>query len=309
MLFVAVFFILFTAQAQNPCEVMIPSDAEVIKKSPLAEKIARNETYWICNSSRVVFADGKGTIMIDEGSRVSLAKGNFIVYLRKGATLTLGLGAKGVLYIEKGANPPLSSEFGRVNCEYLVFDYSNAPKGICPEIKREIPFGYQAETTRREPINTNPSTTSETAAKEPEPTNSENPQVAVNNNPDYAQQIEEDAHLIPAQAEVVRTGVLELRKIDNDKTFWVCERTTYQHSGNNNTFYIEKGCSFTLQGGSNNVIYLKENTKISIISGSNNQVFYIGEPELRANGGNNTRFTKLSTLDFDYSQAPANGCR
>lgn len=308
ILFLTVFLTLQVAKAQNPCEVVIPSNAEVIKRSPFAERIAKNETYWICNNSRVIFSGGTGTIMIDEGSRVTLSRGEYKVYLRRGASLTLGFGAKGILYIEQGANPPLSSEFGRVNCDYLVFDYSNAPKGICPEIKREVPFGYQTTTTNttQQPSNTETTTPSETTPKESEPTN---PQVATNRNPDYAQQIDENAHLIPAQAEVVKTGVLELRKLGNDKTYWVCERTTYQHSGNNNVFYVEKGCNFTLQAGSNNVIYLKENTKISIITGSNNQVFYIGEPELRANGGRDTRFTKLSTLDFDYSQAPADGCR
>ncbi len=299
ILFLAIFFTLQVAKAQNPCEVMIPSDAEVIKRSPFVERIAKDKTYWVCNNSRVVFSGGTGTVMIDEGSRVTLSKGQYIVYLRKGATLSVGLGAKGILYIEQGATPPLSAEFGRTVCEYLVFDYSNAPKGICPEIKREIPFGYTTEKPTQSPTNTDL----------PTPTPNETNPTTVNTNPDYAQKIDENAHLIPAQAEVVSTSVLELRKLGNDKTYWLCERTTYQHSGNNNVFYIEKGCNFTLQAGSNNIIYLKENTKISIISGSDNQVFYIGEPELRANRGRDTRFTKLSTLDFDYSQAPEKGCR
>jgi|GEM_PF-2115655 len=308
LLFICLFFpFTFLSLAQTPCEVMIPADAELIRRSPLLEQIAKEKTYWICDDSKVIFRDGKGIVMVDRGSKVTLAKGEFVVYLRKGAKLSLGMNVRGTVYVERGAEFLVYSNMQQISCEYLVFDYSQAPKGICPEIKTEIP-----DIVKNQPAQPYPSYPSEedlaneSTQSNPEYSQEDNNQPNTQSSPDY---IQSDAHIIPPNANVMQTGVFELRKIGNEATYWICERTNYQHTGNNNVFYVEKGSSFTLYSGSNNIIYLKENIKISLGVGSGNQVFYVGEPNLIQNRSKSTRFTKLTSLDFDYSQAPAEGCK
>ncbi len=291
-------------RAQAPCEVSIPSDAVLIRKNAFMELIAKDQTYWVCNESKVIFRAGRGVMIIDQGSILTLAKGEFVVYLRRGAKLNIGLSVRGIVYAETGAElPTYSSSMQIIPCHYLAFDYTQAPKGICPEIKTEIPPAL-VQDPQYAPYSGNSS------AGIPQENNDASTQGQtqpnVQSSPDYA---ESDAHIIPPDANVMQTGVFELKKTGNQSTYWICERTNYQHTGNHNVFYVEAGSSFTLYSGSDNIIYLKENTKISLGVGTNNQVYYIGNPELKQDRSRDTRFTKLSHLSFDYSQAPVEGCK
>lgn len=279
------YLLCFQALAQNPCYVTIPPDVELIRKNPFTEKVAKNKSYWICNQSTVTFRIGQGTFFVDEGSKLTLIKGTYTVYLRKNAQLVLGAGAKGVIHRERGAsvNTGFSTYMQQVPCEVLAFDFSQAPSGICPQIERTIPENPTIEN----PVDTTAQNSS-------------------NTNPDF---VDANAHIIPPNAKVVNNGVMGTRKTGSSQTYWVCEQGKLVQTGNNNVFYIENGGTLEIYSGSNNIIYLKDNTKLRLGSGSKNQVFYIGNAELLSDRSRDTKFTKLVEMEFDYSQAPSEGCR
>jgi hypothetical protein len=74
-------------QGQDYCQIKIPANVDVIRKTPLAERNGLGKTYWICGNARVTFRTGDATLFVEAGCYVSLNAGKYTVYAKDGATI------------------------------------------------------------------------------------------------------------------------------------------------------------------------------------------------------------------------------
>ncbi|NJL14531.1 MAG: hypothetical protein HC913_17015, partial [Microscillaceae bacterium] len=185
-------------QAQDPCQVSIPSEAEAIFRSPLAEKTARDQAYWICNGAKVVFRSGNGLIFAERGTKVTVRFGTYTIYLKAGAELILGTRSETLVYYEGPLNvqrPAFNFQESYTNCPNLVFDYSQAPATDCArEEEPPLPENPVVEV----PQNPYPSTFPPADAPPARP--------EVNDFDTLPPPVPDDQHIIPPQVQVVPYG-------------------------------------------------------------------------------------------------------
>lgn len=298
---------LFGQGYQEPCVVTIPQEAKVIHKTSILEKVAKKPFYWICNGAEATFRAGEGTFFVEDGGKITLSYGQYQVYARGRATVVAGPRSQGVIYHEADGRINLSGGNLQSNlCAYIKFDYGQAPESPCEKHELEVinveTPNSPPQTPTTPPVVQNPPNEEVNPEKNPQET-------GLKTEPDYADF--GDRHLIPSNATVVPPTRIPTptQTQAQGATFWVCEEARLRHIGNKNIFYVESNAYFYLQSGSDNIIYLKPNAKIKLGPGARNQVFYTEPVELLRDESNKTRFTRLNTLDYDYSQAPNGGCK
>jgi hypothetical protein len=292
--------------AQISCEITIPTEVEVIRKSPLVEKLAKDKSYWICNESMVFFRAGNGTMFVESGSELNISHGNYTVYLRSQAKLNIGYQAKCTVYHERDAEIYVSGfqaqEF-RSPCQAIVYDYSQAPTGLCPQVEsvwKDIPLTPDMPNQPLFP--TDITHTQDTIRIENEvvimPIDTTNPHQAL-----------ENSHIIPSSTMIIHkeNPIYAMRGLN--QTYWLCEGAYQKQSGLVCIYYVEKEAYLELIEGSNNIIYLKAGAKLSLGIGKDNKVFYEEGATVVTDKSRKTKFTKLMEMSLDYSQAPANGCK
>lgn len=86
---------------------------------------------------------------------------------------------------------------------------------------------------------------------------------------------------------------------------WVCSNDTLHSDGGFHNVYLEPGAVMTTQGGID-TIYVKEGAKLTM-SGGIHVIFYVSPDDLNIAGGIPYEY-ECASLEFDYSNAPANGC-
>ena len=296
-IFILVFFFIsrpLPVFAQEECHLTLPSETTVISKNPWAEKLGKDKTYWICNQAQVIFRAGNATIFVDAGAKVTVGHGKYTVYLKKYASLIVNSGAKVNVYYEKGAsiqNTGLTGVATKISCLGLVLDLSQAPTGICPS-PTSIEINVQNTQNKPEdPLSITEDTSQVTG---------------LSVKPYYANL--KESHIIPTQARVIPFKIRVEKAVGDNQVFWLCENAKLLYSGNNSIFYLEEGSVLEITLGDNNIIYSKNGVKLDLGYGQNHKIFYEEGVTLGRDQSQKTRFTKLLEMEFDYENAPEEGC-
>lgn len=294
-----IFFISFTnISAQSICLMPVPADVEVIKRSPIAEKIGKKRNYWICNNAQVIFSFGDATCLVESGVKLVIMRGFYTIYLKEGAVLDVSIGANCRVYYEGHASiiqkiPTAQIEY--IPCQNLVFDYTNAPKNLCNVVEEPLEDAKEMEN--------NNTPTEETD----DLTKVENTPIA--NEYDSLPPIDQIDHVIPMNVIAINPRLQSNAYNNGDKkAFWICSGANLTFNGTNSVFYVESRANLRINSGSNNTVYLKSDANLSIAFSNQNKVYYLEGANLIDNKGKN-RFTKLFEMEFDYSQTNAEGCR
>ena len=296
ILLIIIFICHLPVFSQGSCQLTLPTETVVLSKTPWAEKLGKNKTYWICNQTSVTFRAGNATIFVDSGSKVTVNHGTYTIYLKTQANLIVNSGAKVQVFYEKGAGVQSTGFSGRplkTPCAGLDLDLSQAPSNICPTPAPSI--NETSVSTQTDP--------GEDPLLIKEDTSQTNGMVV---NPYYANL--EESHIIPTQAVVIPFTIRIERKFANNQIFWLCENAKMQYSGSNSVIYMEEGSALEVNTGSNNIIFCKKNTKLNLGYGKNHKIFYEEGLSLGRDQSQKTRFTKLMEMEFDYENAPAEGC-
>ena len=285
------FLFVQTSFAQTVCEVVIPAETEVIRRSPFIEKIAKDKSYWICNDAIVTFRAGGGIFYVESGSTLTLSYGNYTVYLKNGATLKISTKSTCQVYYERNAKiveSAMTSYKDYHVCDYIVYDYTAAPDNICPKLDRPV-IEYRPEIEPDSiPIITEHETT-----------------ITVPDNPNSAF---ENSHIIPNRASVIKPGIGQSKDNSNNKVYWLCREADMIFTGNGNIFYVEPDAKLRILQGNGNIIYLKSGANLAMVQGSENQIYYAEGANLIQNGAKRSQFTKLLEMEFDYKEVSLKGC-
>lgn len=284
------YFFLFSAlaaNAQEGCQLTLPAETVLIAKSPLTEKLGKDQTYWICNRAQVTFRAGNAVIFIDSGAKVNIGYGQYTIYIKDGAYLNLNSGAKAVIYLE--GNPIIqqmgfNAQESRIPCEAFKMDISQAPAEICPTPLARI----------TEPIAPNKPALDTLAS------------IGLEIKPSYLDL--DNSHIIPAEAQVIPFKIRVENTTGNHKIFWLCKNAKIVHQGDSSVFYLEEGAELSVVSGNHNRIFIKQNCKLNLGPGRGNTVFYQEGVILGSDKSYQTRFTKLIHIEFDYSQVSSKGC-
>jgi PKD repeat protein len=86
---------------------------------------------------------------------------------------------------------------------------------------------------------------------------------------------------------------------------WVCSGATLISDGGFHNIYLEPGAVMTSSGGID-TIWVKEGASFSM-NGGIHVIFYVDDDDLNLNGGI-PEDVLCAAIDFDYSNAPTNGC-
>lgn len=283
-------------QAQDYCQIKIPANVDVIRKTPLAERNGLGKTYWICGNARVTFRTGDATLFVEAGCYVSLNAGKYTVYAKDGATIYWGVRCEANIIQEPQARINGGSSINIVNgvqqvtkpvgriCPVLNYDYSEAPDNLCPKLPlREMPPTLP------------PTAIGDTSVRVPN-TLIEIPQdTAVTYDSRYR---------LPAQTEVIN---VQKNTYQSNSTVWVCSGVNFWINGDNNRVYIERGAQVTVLGNKN-VILLKAGGSLHLPQGGGNELLYEEDTDLKTNRAKKTKFTKLQDIVF-RTEAVKGGCK
>lgn len=112
---------------------------------------------------------------------------------------------------------------------------------------------------------------------------------------------------IPANTAVVASENFNVL-LDQNTNFWLCDNSMAQlFMGANNHFWIEAGGGNNSINSNGNTIYYKGTYPMDV-TGNNNTVYAMSEGVVELQGANNTVITCPDGVEFDYGEAPANGC-
>jgi len=299
LFFILLFHGAIGAHAQGFCQIKIPSNTEVVRKSPIAERHGSGKTYWICGNTRVTFRTGNATIFVEAGCNVSLNDGDFTVYAKNGASIYEGSRCRLTIIREPEARINGGSvvsqgtdrvearkQFGHI-CPVLNYDYSEAPDGLCPKLPmREMP----------EPVAVVINTPKEIG----------NTYIETPRNPDLPDEphTNETRHILPANTEIINQNK---NAYESNRVFWVCKGVTCWINGDNNKIYAEQGAKITISGN-RNTIMIKAGVGLNLGNGGGNEVIYREDTDLKSNRSKKTKFTKMQSIEFQ-SSAVSGGCR
>lgn len=273
--------------AQN-CTAQVPADATVISANV---SISQDGEYWVCDGgfvnvpvpidaifymesgSHLNLVSNGDTIYVNSGADVNITGDGHVVYVRNGGEIDI-VGNDNIVYIEDNVPADVvgfNNEVNDVDCGSVDFDYSNAPANGC--------------------IDGNGGGTVQCIGKIPA-----------------------DAIVISSNQTVVQGG-----------TYWICadglvdvpgtiEATFFVESGgllnlvsDGNTVYANEGADVEITGD-DHTLYIKNGGDVNVVG--NNNVFYIeSDVSLDIVGeGNEVNSTDCPEIEFDYDNAPSNGC-
>jgi hypothetical protein len=86
---------------------------------------------------------------------------------------------------------------------------------------------------------------------------------------------------------------------------WICSGDTLTSNGGSNTIFLESG-AYLMAGGGSNYVYVPPGAKINLSSGVNT-IFYVDTVDI-INAGGAPIINKCSSIAYDYTNAPTNGC-
>lgn len=301
LIFYFLFLILFHLSSQNTqaqCKEAIPSNAQIIQTNePMILGGSKKEpkVFWVCNNATLRLGGRNAIVFLETGSSLIITGGSVKLYARRSSTTRVSGFGKCEAFYESGAsiNKIQSSALIEYkNCDKLEFDFSNAPKGICPSVNpSEVVI---IDTPPPPPIPTPPNNGTNN-----ENNNHTNPPTNINDPYGHL------SDTIPAHAQVVSE---QYANSSQKAIYWLCTNTKLTHTGSNATFYVEPNATLILNG-SNNIVYLKSNSNLEIKAGAKNQIQYEEGANLINDRGVRTKFLKIPNLQYNYEKAPKNGCR
>lgn len=291
------FLYFFPQNIQSQCKVAIPNNTQIIQTNePMLLGGSKKEpkVFWVCNNATLKFGGRTAIVFLEAGSSLILTGGSVKLYARRGSITRVSGFGKCEAFYESGTsiNKIQSSAWVEYkNCNKLEFDFSNAPKGICPTVNPSEIVVVNPPSPPSPPNNNSNNNSNNPNPNNP-PVNTDNPYGHLSDT-------------IPAHAQVVNE---QYANSSQKATYWLCKNAKLTHTGSNATFYVEPNATLILNG-SNNIVYLKSNSNLEIKAGAKNQIQYEEGANLINDRGIRTKFMKIPNLQYNYEQAPANGCQ
>lgn len=290
------FFFLYSKTTNGQCQLAIPSNAQIIQTNEpmfMGGSKKAPKVFWVCNNATLKLGARNAIVFLETGSTLILTGGKVKLYARRGSTTRVSGFASCDAFYEPGTNISKiqSSALIKYNqrCDKLEFDFSNAPKGICPRVN---PSEVVVVNPPSPPTPPNNNSTDDNNNHTNPPVNTDDPY----------------GHLtdtIPSNAQVVSE---QYASSSQRAVYWLCKNAKLTHTGSNSTFYLEPNATLILNG-SNNIVYLKSSSNLEIKAGAKNQIQYEEGANLINDRGMRTKFLKIPNLQYNYEQAPASGCK
>lgn len=263
----------------------IDKTAEPIQKSPIAERVGKNKSYWVCNEARVTFRAGLGKIFAEPGTTVTISGGSFAVYIKKGATLNIYSGRNHQVYFEIGARI-VESRIGItrfVSCEDLVFDYLQAPSSSCKIVVETI--GENSLPVDSAGIYQNPDFQNQTL-------NNQNTNKEITTN--------DSIFTVPANAIIFRASQ-QLNSLNGDQQIlYLCKDARLSYTGNRCVFYLEQGAELQLKNGDGNQVYLKAGASLGLGNGNGNVIYKDTDAQVIVDQSTQSKYYNVKKMSFDF---------
>ncbi len=112
---------------------------------------------------------------------------------------------------------------------------------------------------------------------------------------------------VPPDAVAITSDIFTVR-LDQGTHFWLCDSSMAQlFMGANNQFWIEAAGGNNSINSNGNTIYYKGTWPLDV-TGNNNTVYAVSADAVELQGVNSVVVECPDGVEFDYSEAPANGC-